>query len=268
MSKRILTTFMIAFVLFLYAPTLLLPIFAFNDSSIIAFPLSGFTFEWFASLTAADELRGAALNSLIIAAASSVIATCLALLATSATVRYKFPGKGLMIGAIMVPMFLPEIIIGVSLLTVVLLAGLKLSIYTIIMGHTLICTPFAIAILRSSFQQLDPSLEEASLDLGETRFDTFRRITLPLIMPGVVSSLLIAFTISLDEFVIAFFLSGTEPTLPVYIWSQLRFPQRIPSVMALGTLLLLLSVGLLTLSEVLRRRSVRRLGQHDTSGAW
>lgn len=266
MSKRILTVFMIAFILFLYAPTLLLPIFAFNDSSIIAFPLSGFTLDWFASLGAADELRKATGTSLIIATSSSIIATLLALLATSATVRYRFPGKGAMIGTIMLPMFLPEIIIGVSLLTVVLLAGLKLSIYTIIMGHVLICTPFCIAILRSSFQQLDPSLEEASLDLGESRFDTFRRVTLPLIMPGVVSSLLIAFTISLDEFVIAFFLSGTEPTLPVYIWSQLRFPQRIPSVMALGTLLLLLSVVLLTFSEVLRRRSARRLGKDMNGG--
>ena len=261
MTRRLLTIYMIVFILFLYAPTLLLPIFAFNDSSIIAFPLSGFTTDWFKSLAQAVELRGAAVTSLIIASASSVLATCLALLATSASVRYRFPGKGLMMGAIMVPMFLPEIIIGVSLLTVVLIAGFKLSIYTIIMGHTLICTPFSIAILRSSFQQLDPSFEEASLDLGESRLMTFRRVTLPLIMPGVVSSLLIAFTISLDEFVIAFFLSGTEPTLPVYIWSQLRFPQRIPSVMALGTLLLVLSVALLTLSEVLRRRSARRLGQ-------
>jgi spermidine/putrescine transport system permease protein len=267
MSKRILTVFMIIFVIFLYAPTVLLPVFAFNDSSIIAFPLSGLTLDWFKSLGAADELRKAAGTSLIIASVSSIIATMLGLLATSATVRYRFPGKGFAIGTIMLPMFLPEIIIGVSLLTVVLLAGLKLSIYTIIMGHVLICTPFCIAILRSAFQQLDPSLEEASLDLGESRVNTFRRVTLPLIMPSVVSSLLIGFTISLDEFVIAFFLSGTEPTLPVYIWSQLRFPQRIPSVMALGTLLLILSVVLLTLSELLRRRSARRLGQTSTSGA-
>ena len=260
MSKRFLTIFMVLFMILLYAPTLLLPLFAFNDSSIIAFPLSGFTFNWFASLGAADELRGAAVNSVFIALASSVLSTTLALLATSATVRYRFPGKGIMLGTIMVPMFLPEIIIGVSLLTVVLLAGFKLSLYTIIVGHTLICTPFCVAILRGSFQQLDPSMEEASLDLGETRFTTFRRVTLPLIMPSVISSLLIAFTISLDEFVIAFFLSGTEPTLPVYIWSQLRFPQRIPSVMALGTILLVISIALLTLSELLRRRSARRLG--------
>jgi len=151
---------------------------------------------------------------------------------------------------------------------VVLLAGLNLSIFTIIMGHTLICVPFAIAILRSSFQQLDYSMQEASLDLGESRAVTFLRVTLPLIMPGVVSSLLISFTISLDEFVIAFFLSGTEPTLPVYIWSQLRFPRKIPSVMALGTILLVLSVCLLAASEIVRRRNARRLGQQDTGGAW
>ena len=109
-------------------------------------------------------------------------------------------------------------------------------------------------------------MEEASLDLGETRAMTFRRITLPLIVPGVVSSLLIAFTISLDEFVIAFFLSGTEPTLPVYIWSQLRFPKKTPIIMALGTVLLVVSVCLLSFSEFVKRRNSRRLGLDHRPG--
>jgi len=244
----------------------LLPLFALNDSTIIAFPLSGFTFKWFGVMWKEAGLQSAAANSLIIATASSILATTLAMLASSASVRHTFPGKALMMGFIMVPMFLPEIIVGVSLLTMLVLAGMPLSIYTIILGHTLICVPFCIAILRSSFQHLDPSMEEASLDLGETHASTFRRITLPLIVPGVVSSLLIAFTISLDEFVIAFFLSGTEPTLPVYIWSQLRFPKKIPSIMALGTVLLVVSVCLLSLSEIIKRRNARRLGLDKESG--
>ena len=263
---NILRLYILVFILFLYSPTLLLPLFAFNDSTIIAFPLSGFTFKWFGVLWQEAGLQSAVTNSIIIATASSILATTLAMLASSASVRHTFPGKAPMMGFIMVPMFLPEIIVGVSLLTMLVLAGMPLSIYTIILGHTLICVPFCIAILRSSFQHLDPSMEEASLDLGETRATTFRRITLPLIVPGVISSLLIAFTISLDEFVIAFFLSGTEPTLPVYIWSQLRFPKKIPSIMALGTVLLVVSVCLLSLSEVIRRRNARRLGLDHKPG--
>ena len=127
-------------------------------------------------------------------------------------------------------------------------------------------SPFSIAILNSAFQNLDASLEEAAVDLGETPFSTFRVITLPLVMPGIIASLLISFTISLDEFIIAFFLSGTEPTLPVYIWGLLRFPQRLPVVMALGTILVVLSIVLLIIAEYFRRRGVRQAGKEDTGG--
>ena len=115
---------------------------------------------------------------------------------------------------------------------------------------------------------MDRSLEEASHDLGETRIGTFRRVTLPLVMPGIVSSLLITFTISLDEFIIAFFLTGTDVTLPVYIWSQLRFPTKLPSVMALGTILLALSILLLVLAEWFRRRAAARQGTDAATGGF
>jgi spermidine/putrescine transport system permease protein len=258
--------FVMFVVLFLYAPTLLLPIFAFNDSKIVAFPLSGVTTRWFELLWENEALHSATINSLIIAVSAAILATMLGLLAARSVTRYKYRAQLPMLGFIMLPMVLPEIIIGVSLLVVILQAGFELSLFTIILGHTLICTPFAIALLRTSFQQLDPSMEEASFDLGESRLATFYRVTLPLIMPGVISSLLVSFTISLDEFIIAFFLSGTEPTLPVYIWGQLRFPQKIPSILALGTVLLVLSVGLLSISEIIRSRSARRLGLKDGAG--
>ena len=139
-------------------------------------------------------------------------------------------------------------------------------ILTVIVGHVLICMPYAIAILTTAFSSLDKSLEEAAYDLGETRWSAFRLITLPLVMPGIISSLLISFTISLDEFIIAFFLAGNQPTLPTYIFSQLRFPKQIPMIMALGTVLVALSILLLALGEYFRRRGVARTGRTDTGG--
>ena len=115
--------------------------------------------------------------------------------------------------------------------------------------------PFSILIMNSAFNNLDISLEEASMDLGESQIGTFFRIILPLVFPGIMASLLIGFTLSLDEFIIAFFLTGTETTLPVYIWSLFRFPKELPTTMALGTLLLIVSLILLSLSEYFRRRS-------------
>jgi spermidine/putrescine transport system permease protein len=254
----------IGYLLFLYAPVLLLPVFAFNDSAIIAFPLKGFTTRSFEQLWATPALQSAVLNSLYVGLAASVLSTLLGICAARASARFAFPGKQAMLGFIMLPLVLPEIIVAVSLLVVLIQLGLHLSLWTVVLGHVLICVPFSIAILNAAFLGLDRSLEEASLDLGENRLSTFLRVTLPLVMPGVIASLLIAFTISLDEFIIAFFLTGTDATLPVYIWSQLRFPAKLPTIMALGFLLLLLSLALLVAAELFRRRAARQGGDSGT----
>ena len=256
-----LLVYAVAYMIFLYAPVILLPLFAFNDGTIIAFPLSGYTTKWFVSLWETEALHGAVSNSLLVAVTAALIATTLGACAARAAARYRFPGKQAIVGFIMLPLVLPEIIVAVALLIMLVQLGLPLSLWTVVAGHVLICTPFAIAILSSAFAGLDQSLEEASLDLGETRWGTFSRVTLPLVLPGGISSLLICFTISLDEFIIAFFLTGTDVTLPVYIWSQLRFPTKLPSVMALGTILLALSVLLLVAAEWFRRRAAARQGQ-------
>lgn len=256
----------IAYLVFLYAPILLLPVFAFNDATTVAFPLVGGTTKWFAQLWTEPALHRALKNSLIIAASSAVLSTTLGIFAARASTRYRFPFKGPMMGLIMLPLVLPEVIIAVALLAVLLGLGVSLSIFTVILGHVLICTPFAIAILSSAFQSLDQSLEEASYDLGESAISTFRLIILPLVMPGIISALLITFTISLDEFIIAFFLAGNESTLPVYILGQFRFPQSIPVIMALGTILVCLSILLLATAEFFRRRGIAKTGGKDTGG--
>ncbi|SER45377.1 spermidine/putrescine transport system permease protein [Tranquillimonas rosea] len=261
-----LRVYAILYLVFLYAPIVLLPIFAFNDATVIAFPLSGFTTEWFRAIPETPALIRSVQTSLVVAVSSALLATLLGLCTARAGARYAFPGKRPVTGFIMLPLVLPEIIVAVALLVVLLALGLPLGPWTVVLGHTLLCTPFAVAILGSSFNNFDPALEEASYDLGESRWATFRLVTLPLVMPGIVSSLLISFTISLDEFIIAFFLTGTEPTLPVYLWGQLRFPQKIPVVMALGTILVALSVLLLSVAELFRRRGLARTGAKDTGG--
>jgi spermidine/putrescine transport system permease protein len=266
MKLNALAVFTVLYLLVLYAPIALLPLFAFNSGTIIAFPLQGFTLEWFAALLNTPALHEATLNSLIIAISTAVFSTILGLFAARAATRYGFPGKGGIVGFIMLPLVLPEVIVAISLLIVLMQLGLNSGTWSIIAGHTLICTPFAIAILQGSFSNMDKSLEEAAIDLGETPWSTFRLITLPLVSPGIIASLLICFTISLDEFIIAFFLSGNEPTLPVYLWGQLRFPARLPVVMALGTILVLLSVALLIVAETFRRRGLKRVGLKDTGG--
>ncbi|MEM6634851.1 MAG: ABC transporter permease [Pseudomonadota bacterium] len=267
MRRRWLGVYAVAYLLFLYAPILLLPLFAFNASTIIAFPLQGFTTEWFVDLTTVSALHDAVKNSLLIALVTAVLSTVLGICAARAGARYSFPAKSPIMGFIMVPLVLPEIIVGVSLLVLLIqILGVSLSSLTVILGHVLICTPFSVSILNTSFQSLDPALEEAAVDLGETPWSSFRLIVLPLVTPGLISSFLIAFTISFDEFIIAFFLSGVEPTLPVYIWGQLRFPQQLPVIMALGTILVGFSILLLTVAEIFRRRGLARAGALDQGG--
>ena len=255
-----LRAYVVVYLVFLYAPIALLPLFAFNDSSVIAFPLQGATTRWFAELPQTPALVASVRTSLGIAVSAAILATLLGMCAARAGSRYRFPGKVPILGFVMLPLVLPEIIVAVALLVVLLALGIELNVFTVVLGHTLICIPFTIAVLNGSFGNLDPAIEEAAIDLGCSRTETFRKITLPLVTPGIVSSLLIAFTISMDEFIIAFFLTGAESTLPVYLWAQLRFPGKLPIVMALGTLLVAGSIGLLCLAEWTRRRGIRRTG--------
>jgi spermidine/putrescine transport system permease protein len=265
-NAPILRSYTLFYLLFLYGPILLLPIFAFNDSRVVAFPLQGFTTGWFAEMWSDANLRTAAQNSLIIALSVASISTILGIFAARASVRYRFPGKGPLMGMIMLPLVLPEMIVAMALLIVLLSIGIPLSLFTVIVGQVLICTPFAVAILTSAFQSLDRSLEEAAMDLGETPVSTFRLIVLPLVMPGIMASFLICFTISFDEFIIANFLGSGQPILSVYIFGQFRFPAKVPSMLALGTVLVCLSIILLGFAEYMRRRGIAKAGGKDSGG--
>lgn len=246
------------YVVFLYLPVIFLPIFSVNTAATPKFPLSGFTLHWYEDLPRTPALLDAAWNSLIVGVSAAVLSTVLGILAARSITRYRYPGRRTINGLIMAPLVLPEVIVAISMLLVMLQLGLSLSLFTVVLGHVLVCIPYSMTVLTSGFEGFDRSLEEASADLGESAFGTFRRVTLPMVAPAIISSLLVCFTISLDEFIIAFFLTGTEATLPIYIWGQLRFAAKLPGVLALGTLLLVASFLLMTVAEILRRRAARR----------
>lgn len=247
----------VLYLLFLYAPVLLLPLFSFNDSIYIAFPLKGFTFEWYRQMAENGPLIQALQNSLKLAVTVSIICTALGLLAAKGLARPYLPGKRLITGLLLLPLVVPVLILGIGLLVIARqIFEIPLSLLTVGAGHVLLCLPFATLVLMSRLEGFDRSLEEASLDLGESAWRTFWRVTVPLALPGIVASLLLCFTISFDEFVLAFFLAGNEATLPMFIFSQLRFPNKLPGVLALGSLILLFSFIAVALSEWLRRQDV------------
>ena len=246
------------FLVFLYVPVLFLPLFSFNDSIYVKFPLKGFTIQWYDQLMNRPPLWAALMNSVRVGIAVSILSTGLGVFAAKAITRYRLPGRAPVVGFIMLPLVVPGIIFGVALLVLLSQLGVPLSLYTVGAGHLLICLPFAIATLIPRFEGFDPSIEEASADLGENALWTFWRVTLPIVFPGVVASLLLTFTISFDEFIMAFFLSGTDPTLPMYIWGQLRFPREFPSVLAMASIILLVSFVIVFIGQWIGRDDKNR----------
>jgi spermidine/putrescine transport system permease protein len=250
----------VLYLVFIYLPVLFLPLFSFNDGIYVAFPLKGFTTRWYAEMAGNEALLQALKNSVMVGGTVAVIATVLGTLAARAFTRYRFAGRKPLFGIIVIPLVVPGIILGVALLVMSNRIGVELSLFTIGASHLLITTPFATLIMISRLEGFDPNLEEASQDLGETGWMTFWRVTFPLALPGIVASLLLSFTESFDEFILAFFLSGTEATLPLYIWGQLRFPARLPMVLALGTAILVASFVVIAFAEWARRRGVKVKG--------
>ena len=250
----ILGTYTAVYLGFIYLPVLLLPLFSFNDALYVAFPIKRFTVEWYRQMLAHENMLRALQNSFQVGLTAAFVSTTLGLLAAKAFTRYRLPGATGLIGFLSIPLVIPLIILGISLLIVLSRFGIALSLLTITLGHIIYCLPFAMFVLMSRFEGFDKSVEEAAQDLGENAWMTFWRVTFPLTLPGIIASLLLTFTISFDEFLLAFFLAGDELTLPIYIWSQLRFPKKLPTVLALGSMILLATFILVTVAELIRRR--------------
>ena len=257
---RALRAFFALVVVFLYAPIAILLVFSFNDSAVPSFPLSGFTFDWYHQFLANSELKGALATSAIVAALSSAGAVVLGLLAAIALTRRRLRGQAAVSALLLSPLVIPYVVFGISLLLLFHTLDVPRSILTVIVGHVVISLPYTLLVLVPRLDQIDVSLGEAAYDLGASRLRTFRSITLPLILPAVVSAFLIAFTTSFDEYAVASFVVGTRLTFPIYLYSALRFPSQLPQVIAVAVVALVLSLLVVVGAEVGRRVAERRLG--------
>lgn len=231
---------------FLYVPLAIVVIFSFNDSRLNA-EWVGFTLSWYHTLFNDQDMLQAAVNSLLIAFVASLAATVLGTMAGIAMHRYR---PKLLPFMVLTPVAMPEILLGVSLLIffISVFGQEALSLLTVIVAHITFCIGFVAIVVRARLAGMDNSIFEAARDLGATPWETFRRVTLPLIMPGVIAGALMAFTLSIDDFVITFFTSGVGvKTLPLQIYSMIKIAVT-PEVNAISTLLILLTLGMIVIA--------------------
>jgi spermidine/putrescine transport system permease protein len=259
-GRRLLKVWFGILVLFLYAPLLLLLIFSFNDNNLPVFPLRGFTLDAYRQFIHNPELKASIVTSAKVAALSSIGAVVLGLLASIALVRRDFFGRGGISALLLSPLVVPYIALAIGLLVFFNETSVPLGIKTIVMGHIVVSIPYAILILVPRLERLDVRLEEAARDLGAGVIQTFRLITFPLLLPAIVSAYLVAFVLSFDEIVIAYFVNGQVTTFPLYLFSTLRFPTLLPQVLAVACVVMALSALVLLGAEVARRVLERRLG--------
>lgn len=245
---------------FLYLPILILVVYSFNASRLVTV-WGGFSTRWYASLFRNEALLDAAWVTVRIAFVSATLATILGTLAAIALVRYgRFRGRALFTGMVYAPMVMPEVITGLSLLLLFVAVGLDRGFWTVTLAHTTFALCFVTVIVQSRLVTFDRSLEEAAMDLGASPLRAFISITLPLVWPAVAAGFLLAFTLSLDDLVIASFTSGPgATTLPMRIYSQVRLGVT-PEINAASTILIgLVTVGV-TVATLLGKRAVLRSG--------
>ena len=258
-GKRVLRLLFGSVVVFLYAPIAILLIFSFNNSVLPTFPLSGFTFTWYRQFLHDPELHSALATSAIVAVVSSLGAVILGTLASIALTRRRFRGKTIVSAFLLSPLVIPYVVFGISLLLLFHTLNVPRSILTVAVGHIVISLPYTILVLVPRLQQIDRSLEEAAYDLGASRLRTFRSIVFPLILPAILSAFLIAFTTSFDEYAVASFVIGTRITFPIFLYGALRFPSRLPEVIAVAVVVMIASLLVVVGAEIGRRVAERRL---------
>lgn len=250
-----LTPVALIFFAYLYLPIGVLLVFSFNENATVTV-WTTFSLDWYRVVMGNSDILRAAQNSLVIASAASLTATVLATAAALAMAGTAFRGQRAAFATLALPLIVPEIVTAVATLLFFSLLGIQLSHLTVIVAHTVFCIPFAYLPIQARLAGLDPALGEAAADLYADEWRSFRRVTLPLLWPGMLSGLVLAFIVSLDDFVISFFVSGAgSTTLPVYIYGMVRIGIT-PEVNAASSLLIVVSIVLVSLSFVLNRRAL------------
>jgi spermidine/putrescine transport system permease protein len=246
-------TWTIGVFLFLYLPILLLVVYSFNDSKL-NLTWVGFTTKWYGALFQNEVLLRAFQNSLIVAGATTLLSVFLGTTAAWLLHRYKFPAQQLIGLLIFIPMVMPEVLMGTSLLVLFVTLGIPLGYGTLIVAHTTFCFPFVLVGVQARLQGLDPSLEEAAQDLGATPVKAFWLVIVPYLMPAIVAGALMAFTLSFDEYIVTVFTSGAESqTLPLKVYGMVRVGLN-PQLNALSTLFIGITALLVIGSQIFTRK--------------
>ncbi len=248
-----LSILMVVFFLFLYIPIVVLIVLSFNQNQTATI-WTGFSLNWYKVVLENPNIIRATQNSLIVASISTIISTVFATLAAVGMAGKNFKGQNVFNGLVGLPLLVPEIVTAVASLLFFLAIGLELGLTTVILAHTVFCIPFAYLPIRARLEGLDPKLLEAASDLYAKPFTAFTRVTLPLLLPGIISGAMLAFITSMDDFVITFFVAGAgATTLPVYIFGMIRTGIS-PEVNAISTLLFAASLVIVLLSFVIGQK--------------
>jgi spermidine/putrescine transport system permease protein len=260
LGRTLLTGYFGLLVMFLYAPLVVLLLFSFNDSTVPSFPMEGFTTKWFESAFSDSGLTSSLLRSAAIALINGLAATLLGVMAAVGLASRQLPLRKTVMTLILLPLVVPYIVLAVGLLVLLREFGVVTSLVAVLAGHIVISLPYSVLVILPRLRTLDESIVEAARDLGASDLKSFVLVTLPLLAPALLSSFLISFTVSFDEFAIASFLAPPgDPTYPVFLYAGSRTPALLPAVMAIGSAVIVLSLLVVVLAEVGRRWAERRL---------
>ena len=245
----------IVFFIFLYLPIVVLIFYSFNANRMVM-NWGGFGFEWYLKAFQNDDIQKAVWNSLIVATVATVFATAIATIGALVLARGgNFRGKTISLGLITLPLMVPEIVTAVAVLIFFSAIGLNWGLGNVVIAHITFCIPFAFMPIRARLEGMDTSLEQAARDLYASEWETFRFVTVPLLMPGIVAGAMLAFVISMDDFIITLMVGGAgSTTLPVYIYSMIRRGLT-PEINAVSTVLLLVSIGIVTAYWIISKKS-------------
>jgi spermidine/putrescine transport system permease protein len=262
-KRHALTAYSILAFIYLMLPIAIVIAFSFNDpAGRFNYTWSGFTLDNWKNWDGVPGLRSAMVLSLEIALIASLIATALGVLIALALVRYQFRGRGSTNLLIFLPLSTPEIVLGASLLTLFLNLKVVFGFWTILIAHIMFCVSFAVVTVKARLIGFDRHLEEASMDLGANEWVTFRKVTLPLIAPAILASLLLCFAISIDDFVVTYFNAGPKTTFPLFVWGAARVGAP-PQVNVIGTVIFMVAVIGMVGNVLLQMRRERSAASAD-----
>jgi spermidine/putrescine transport system permease protein len=254
MKRALRNIYLTSVYLFLYVPILILIIYSFNDSKYST-NWQGFTLKWYAQLFTDSPLKDALVNSIIIALASSVIATILGTLGALAFYRYRFIGRKVMYTFIYIVMMSPDIVMGISLLMFFITIGMATGPFTLLLAHITFCLPFVVVTVYARISGFDRNIIDVAKDLGASELQMFRHIMLPLLMPAIIAGWLLSFTLSLDDVVVSFFTTGPSfEILPLKIYSMVRLGIK-PEINALSAMMVLISLITVTVAHLVTKEN-------------